>query len=122
MESFSDLTANAGAATSLATSPFPFSSFDPEYAEPHDRRVLVVDDEESVRNLYASYLNETYSCATAGDAKAALELMASEQFALVLSDIQMPGLSGTELLRKIVERYPDTAGIIIFGGGPPQPV
>ena len=116
MESFhSELTANSGAAASTATSPFPFSSFDPEYAEPHDRRVLIVDDEASVRNLYASYLNETYSCATAGDAQAALELMASEQFALVLSDIQMPGLSGTELLRKIVERYPDTAVIMISG-------
>src|ERR1041384_1912158 len=116
MESFhSELTANSSAAVSTATSPFPFSSFDPEYAEPHDRRVLIVDDEASVRNLYASYLNETYSCATAGDAQAALELMASEQFALVLSDIQMPGLSGTELLRKIVERYPDTAVIMISG-------
>src|SRR2546421_5080983 len=115
MESFHSELTNSSAATSVATSPFPFSSFDPEYAEPHDRRVLVVDDEEAIRNLYASYLNETYSCATASDAQAALELMASEQFALVLSDIQMPGLSGTELLRKIVERYPDTAVIMISG-------
>ena len=116
MESFhSESTANSGAAASVATSPFPFSSFDPEYAESHDRRVLIVDDEEAVRKLYAEYLNETYSCATACDAQAALELMASEQFALVLSDMQMPGLSGTELLRKIVERYPDTAVIMISG-------
>ena len=116
MESFaSELTTNAGPATVVATSTFPSSSFDPEYTEPHDRRVLVVDDEESVRNLYASYLNETYSCATADNAQAALDLMATEQFALVLSDMQMPGLSGTELLRKIVERYPDTAVIMISG-------
>lgn len=116
MESLdSQLTLHAGAATSVATSPFSFSSFDPEYEEPHDRRILVVDDEEAVRNLYASYLDETYSCATARDAQMALELMATEQFALVLSDMQMPGLSGTELLRKIVERYPDTAVIMISG-------
>src|SRR5262245_37864293 len=116
MESFqSELTANASSATSVAAAPFTFSSFDPEYEEPHDRRILVVDDEEAVRNLYAEYLDETYSCATAGDAHAALELMAHEQFALVLSDMQMPGLSGTELLRKIVERYPDTAVIMISG-------
>jgi two-component system, NtrC family, sensor kinase len=116
MESLdSALTANAGAASSVATAPSTFSSFDPEYAEPHDRRILIVDDEEPVRNLYASYLDEAYSCATASDAQAALELMAGEQFALVLSDMQMPGLSGTELLRKIVERYPDTAVIMISG-------
>src|SRR3989440_10039243 len=106
MESFHSELTNSSAATSVATSPFPFSSFDPEYAEPHDLRVLVVDDEESVRNLYAEYLNETYSCATAGDAQAALELMASQQFALVLSQIHMPGTSGPEPFRKIVERYP----------------
>jgi two-component system, NtrC family, sensor kinase len=110
-----ELTAKSDAAPSVAGSPFPFSMFDSEYAEPHDRRILVVDDEEAVRNLYASYLNEAYSCATAGDAQTALELMAAEQFALVLSDIQMPGLSGTELLRKIVERYPHTAVIMISG-------
>jgi signal transduction histidine kinase len=116
MESLnSEFMANASAATSLATSPFPFSSFDPEYTEPHDRRILVVDDEEPVRNLYAAYLGETYSCATAPDAQVALDLMAGEEFALVLSDMRMPGLSGTELLRKIVERYPNTAVIMISG-------
>jgi two-component system, NtrC family, sensor kinase len=114
MESFdSEWTTNASTTTPVAASPFPFASFDPAYAEPHDHRILVVDDEEAVRNLYASYLNETYSCATASDAQMALELMAGEQFALVLSDMQMPGLSGIELLRKIVERYPDTAVIMI---------
>jgi two-component system NtrC family sensor kinase len=111
----SELTAQSGSASSVAGSAFPFSLFDTEYAEPHDRRILVVDDEEAVRKLYATYLDETYSCATAGDAQAALDLMATEQFALVLSDMRMPGLSGTELLRKIVERYPDTAVIMISG-------
>ena len=90
-------------------------SIESEYYEPHDRRLLIVDDEEPVRNLFAAYLNETYSCETAADAMAALELLSREPFALVLSDIQMPGLGGIELLRKIVERYPDTAVIMISG-------
>src|SRR5947209_2711084 len=88
---------------------------DPEYAERHDRRILVVDDEESVRTLFASYLGETYSCETAADAQEALELLSREPFALVITDMQMPGLSGIELLRKITEHYKDTAVIIISG-------
>ena len=91
------------------------SSSDLPYVEAHDRRILIVDDEEPVRNLFAAYLDESYSCVTAADAYEALELLSQEPFALVLSDMQMPGLGGVELLRKIIERYPDTAVIMISG-------
>ncbi len=92
------------------------SSFlNPDYAEGHDRRILVVDDEECVRQLFAAYLGETYSCEAAADAQEALEFLAREPFALVVTDMRMPGLSGIELLRKITERYRDTAVIIVSG-------
>jgi len=90
-------------------------SLDLEYAEEHDRRLLIVDDEEPVRNLFAAYLSETYTCETASDAQEALEILARGPVALVLTDIQMPGLGGIELLRKILERYPETAVIIASG-------
>ena len=93
----------------------PNHSLDLEYAEDHDRRILIVDDEEPVRNLFAAYLGETYTCQTAADAQEALEILAREPFALVLTDMQMPGLGGIELLRKIVEHYPETAVIMISG-------
>jgi signal transduction histidine kinase len=93
----------------------PNHSLDLEYAEEHDRRILIVDDEESVRKLFAAYLEETYTCETAADAQEALDMLAREPFALVLTDMQMPGLGGIELLRKIVEHYPDTAVIMISG-------
>lgn len=89
--------------------------FDHEYAESHDNRILIVDDEEPVRNLFAASLEETYSCVTAADAQAALEILAREPFALVITDVQMPGLSGIELLRKITSQYQDTAVIIVSG-------
>jgi len=91
------------------------SVFDPAYAEAHDRRILIVDDEEPVRKLFVEYLNESYSCAQAPDTQEALELLSREPFALVLTDIQMPGLGGIELLRKISELYADTAVIIVSG-------
>jgi signal transduction histidine kinase len=83
------------------------------YEDEHERRVLIVDDEKAVRDLFASYLGEHYSCAVAADAAEALAALAEGPFALVICDVQMPGLSGTELLRKVVERYPETAVIMV---------
>jgi two-component system NtrC family sensor kinase len=83
--------------------------------EPHSRRILIVDDEEAIRNLFALALSERYECATAADTPEALRLLAAQQFALVISDVQMPGLSGVELLRKIVSDFPDTAVIMVSG-------
>jgi len=105
----------APAGSTYAMSSISQSSIDPEYAEEHDRRILIVDDDEFVLKLFASYLNETYSCEMARNAQEALEILAREPFALVLSDIQMQGLGGIELLRKIVERYSETAVIMISG-------
>lgn len=87
----------------------------PEYAESHDHRILIVDDEESVRTFFAAYLGETYSCETATNAREALDILAGESFALVITDLTMPGLSGIELLRKITEHYKETAVIIVSG-------
>src|SRR5687767_6983236 len=91
------------------------SMIDPAYAEAHDLRILVVDDEAPVRKLFARCLSVNYSCETAADAHEALAWLDREPFALVVSDIQMPGLGGIELLRKVDERYHDTAVIIVSG-------
>lgn len=78
-------------------------------------RILIVDDEEQVRNLFAESLSPRYSCVTAGDAQEALVRLTSEPFALVLTDVQMPGLNGIELLRRINEHFPDTAVVMASG-------
>src|SRR5439155_25215812 len=91
------------------------SSVDHTYAEEHDQRLLIVDDEEPVRRLFANCLGERYSCETAANAQEALEWLQKQQFAMVISDIQMPGLGGIELLRKIIELYRDTAVIMVSG-------
>jgi signal transduction histidine kinase len=93
-----------------------------EYEEAGDNRILVVDDEEAVRRLFANYLSDHYSCVAAADSQEALLRLASEPFALVISDVNMPGLSGVELLRRIVEHFPDTAVIMVSGIDRPQRV
>ena len=83
--------------------------------EGDDRRILIVDDDEVLRETFASCLMERYSCATAGSAGEALALLAREPVALVIADIVMPGRNGVELLREIIKRFPSTMMIVTSG-------
>src|SRR5919109_1347770 len=78
-------------------------------------RILIVDDDEQVRNLLKDYLREEHDCRDVASAEEALSLLRAHRFDLVLSDIQMPGLSGIELIPRIVEHSPDTVVILISG-------
>src|ERR1043165_8862728 len=79
------------------------------------RRILVVDDDEYVRSMFAALLSENYTCVTAASSDEALSELSRNSYGLVISDIQMPGRNGVELLREIRQRYPDTAVIMISG-------
>lgn len=83
-------------------------------------RILIVDDEETVQNLFAGFLSDLYICETAASCDEALAHLAHRTYGLVLSDIQMPGRNGVELLREIRQHYPDTAVIMVSGVGRPQ--
>jgi signal transduction histidine kinase len=83
-------------------------------------RILIVDDERSIRELFVDCLSEHYDCLEASSAGEALARLKTSEFALVITDIIMPGLSGTELLRKIIENYPYTAVIMVSGVDRPQ--
>ena len=79
----------------------------------NNRRILIVDDEQPIREVFAACLSARYSCVTATSVKEALGHLAREPFAIVLTDVYMPGLRGVELLREVVARYPDTA-VMLF--------
>lgn len=77
-------------------------------------RILVVDDELSMREFVSILLErEGYDVLTAADAETALIRLASSEIDLVISDVQMPGLNGLELLAKIKENTPDTAVLLV---------
>jgi len=86
------------------------------------RRILIVDDEAPVRNMFADYLSDTYECVTAASADEALAHLATDSFALVISDMMMPGRNGVELLREVTSRYADTVVIMVSGVDRPQRV
>jgi response regulator RpfG family c-di-GMP phosphodiesterase len=78
-----------------------------------DARVLIVDDEESVRSLLYDLLSNTYTCDTAADGEEALDKCGRSVYHVVLSDIMMPGISGIDLLRHVLARRPDTTVIMV---------
>ena len=81
-----------------------------------DRTVLVVDDEASVREILAEGLSVFgYETEAASGATEALALVESRAFDLVLTDIDMPGRTGLDLLRALKERAADLDVIMVTG-------
>jgi len=77
-------------------------------------RILVVDDERSMQEfLEIFFRSEGYEVATAGDVDTALVALESDEYDVVISDIQMPGRSGIELVHAAYEMSPETVVIMI---------
>lgn len=83
-------------------------------------RVLLVDDSRTVRKMFSGYLSSRFVCAEAGSFDEALAVLRCDEFDVVITDIIMPGLSGIELLRKIIVDYPNIAVIVVSGVDRPQ--
>jgi DNA-binding response OmpR family regulator len=68
-------------------------------------RLLVIDDEGDIRHLYAAELqDEGYQVETAGTSSEAIALLDSQEFDLVILDVQLNQESGLELLQTITRR------------------
>jgi putative nucleotidyltransferase with HDIG domain len=81
-------------------------------------RILVVDDEQTVRGLCREFLElHDYIVDEARNGTEALELMSRTSFSLILSDIMMPDINGLELASIVRKRFPDTLVILITGHG-----
>ena len=79
-------------------------------------RVLVIDDENSIREYLSMMLErEGYLCDATKDGKKALKLQSQEGYDVVITDIQLPGLSGIDILSKLRENDPSLPVIIITG-------
>ncbi len=80
--------------------------------------VLVVDDEPSnVTSLEKIFAREGMRVLSADNAKRALEVIRSHRVQVVLTDLMMPGTSGTELLKAVKEVSPDTEVVLMTAYG-----
>jgi DNA-binding NtrC family response regulator len=76
--------------------------------------ILVVDDEESVRDsLFNWFIEDGYRVECAENATKALTMLESDSFDIILADIKMPGMDGLEMLKRIKTLQKDSIVIIM---------
>ncbi len=76
--------------------------------------ILIVDDEELIRNLLVTFLSKVgHLCVTANNGVAALDKMKGNKFDAVITDIIMPEMDGIILTREISNRYPEVPVMVM---------
>ena len=86
-------------------------------SEPSRNHVLLVEDEPAVRTLYSSLLREAgYEVMEAQDGLDALVKLRERLPDAIISDLEMPRMTGVELLKIVRSRFPRMPTIAISGG------
>jgi len=81
-----------------------------------DRKsILVVDDEEVIREFLMEVLGEDYQITTAEDGEEAIQKIKDENYDLIITDIKMPKVSGEEVVKFAREKDSDSRVIMISG-------
>ncbi|HTS65832.1 MAG TPA: sigma-54 dependent transcriptional regulator [Candidatus Acidoferrales bacterium] len=81
-------------------------------------RILVVEDDESLRRVTQVQLERCgYQVSAAEDVPQALELLGKEPKDLVITDLNLPGESGLDLLKKIKAEHPETSVVMVTAFG-----
>ncbi len=87
-----------------------------EDRHPPGQTLMLVDDDDIVlASLLATLRNEGYRIITASSGVEGLELMARHPVDVVLTDQQMPVMSGAEFLRRVRRIHPDTVRMVLSG-------
>ena len=77
-------------------------------------KILVVDDEAPIRDMLSEALRVFgYDVATAPDGDAALETLRVSRFDMILSDINMPGMTGFQLLKQVEQQHPEMKRVLM---------
>jgi response regulator RpfG family c-di-GMP phosphodiesterase len=78
--------------------------------------LLCVDDEPLVLEGLTLHLRRVFTLTTAPSGAAGLEILKTKgPFAIVMSDMRMPGMSGAEFLAKVRQGWPDTVRVLLTG-------
>jgi response regulator RpfG family c-di-GMP phosphodiesterase len=78
-------------------------------------RILIVDDEPEIREVLCALLSDDYLCEAVSSAEEALVLLSEKGFDLIISDIMMSGMSGLEMVPKVLALSPDAVVVMISG-------
>jgi diguanylate cyclase (GGDEF)-like protein len=77
--------------------------------------ILIIDDDEQIRELLEAFLGENYDCTRARSAEEALDVLKTIKFDLVISDINMGGISGLDLVPYVLKENPETVVVMVSG-------
>ena len=81
-----------------------------------DNQVLIVDDNPNMSALLSDMLDVfNFKSRRAMGGSQALEMLASDKFSMVITDLRMPEMSGAQLLRSIKGKYPELPVVVISG-------
>jgi len=84
----------------------------------NDNLILVVEDDPNLREALCDTLRlSNYPVLEADDAEHALRILESSRVSLIISDVQMPGIDGHELLKIVKRKYPDVPFVLITAYG-----
>ncbi len=77
--------------------------------------LLIVDDEERIREMLAELFSEEHQCHTAASADAALTLLRAQSYDVIITDLAMPGMRGEDFVG-IVRTYQPRTPILVISG------
>ncbi len=87
----------------------------PAQPAPPRTRVLCVDDEADVRDVFEAVFSDEFDVTVAASGAAALDKMAEKAFDVIVSDMRMEPMKGSQLLARAYAEYPDTQRILLTG-------
>jgi DNA-binding NtrC family response regulator len=81
-------------------------------------RILIVEDEPTVRGLLCEILGHTHECLAVRSAEEGLAMLgvSDQTFDVVITDVKLPGMDGEEFLKTVHERVPGLPVIVMSGG------
>lgn len=79
------------------------------------KSILIVDDEEVIRDFLFEVLCDDYQISTATDGDEAIEQIKARSFDLIITDLKMPRVSGEEVVKFAQETTPKAKVIVISG-------
>ena len=81
-------------------------------------RILVVDDEETIREMVSKIINLIgHEVVTTGNGREALEILRSQPFSIMITDVKMPEMDGFELMKVVRDQFPGTSIICMTAHG-----
>ncbi|MBL8028431.1 MAG: response regulator [Fibrobacteres bacterium] len=99
------------------------STDDTIYELPNEWRVLVVDDEEALRELaYDMLVYAGCRVSTAPDGEACLNMVLKEKFDCIIMDMNMPKMNGFDSLKAVRKHFPDMPAVLMSGFSSTMPI